>query len=157
MTRGHEDAKEPLQVLLTEYGMEKGEPGKPGNCAISVDARREHGFIEFIVYRTISYGLMPGAGKYTRWQNSEGVLEVLSAYDINSTKKTKKRLPPGGITVIFWPPRRAMSTEHLNSDGHRKAVKASRARRKGVVIKRKYRITDPLTLQGVRWGTKQKT
>jgi hypothetical protein len=154
-TRGHIDATELLQVTVLDCDVKKGDPKNSANCAISVGAKREHGFEEFIVYRTISYGLKSGADKYERWQNSNGVLEVLSQFDINK-EGAKKRLPPNGITIIFWPPRPALSTAHLTSDKRRRAANDSRTRRKGKV-KRQYRISDPLTLRGVRWGTKEKT
>jgi hypothetical protein len=154
-TRGHVDATTPLQVHVIDCDVEKGDPRNSANCAVAVAAKRQYRFEEFIVYRTISYGLKPGDEKYLRWQNSGDVLEFLKQYDINK-KIAKKRLPPEGFTVSFWPPRYGMSSAKLNSDLHRQQVNNSHHRRKGK-LKRQYRITDPLTLQGVRWGTKEKT
>lgn len=154
-TRGHNDAKDKLHIKVLSCDVANAEPNNPSKCAIAVAAMRTYKFDEFVVYRTVAYGLLPGSKKYLKWQNSNNVREIIEQYDIN-VEHTKKRLPKGGVVVTFLPLKKDLSTAYLRGDEKKQQRVTSYNKRKGKT-KRSYRISDPLTLQGVRWGTQQKT
>lgn len=154
-TRGHIDAKDPLRYICTRGDAAIGMPQNSAQCALSIGAMRVYGFEEFIVYRTVAYGLLPGVEHYLKWQTTELTRDILEQYDINK-RGAEKRIPKEGIEVTFLPLNKAHSTEYLQSEERRLKKNLSAKNRKDKK-KRSYRISDPLTLQGVRWGTKQKT
>ena len=153
------DAKKDLSVTVLPSDAREADPRKPDNCAVSCAARRQHHFTEFVVYRTISYGLREGTTVYERYRNEPGVRAILESYDINNTNRrsTARRIPEEGVKVTFHAPDKKHSLGHLRSQAHKKKQResAQRRRERGRPA-HAYRLPDPLTLAGVRWGPRKR-
>jgi hypothetical protein len=142
-------ANKPWHTTLLQSDSDIGDPGSCSNCAAAIANKRQHNFIDVRIYRTVSYMLPQHARKYRKYETSVAAYDVMVEYDINGKTKTRKRIPPEGVLLIFLPLRKALRPEYLRN--------RTRTPRKRTGSRRPYRLSDPLSMLGVRWGTRQKT
>ena len=148
------DATKPLTINVIEQDIKNAVPGDGYKCVLSQAVRRQYGWFDIVLFRTVAYVRRSERSIPLRYAVSASTRDALIAWDAFG------RWRPIKVTLI--PPRFAISLKKLRSETRRKTENAAQrkryaqdrqaARNGRQHARRTYTRPDALTLLGVRNG-----